>query len=453
MGLTPVSWAVLPADGAITNTKLANMAESTIKGRVSSGAGVPEDLSAAQVRTVLGITAAGAALIDDATAADQRTTLGLGTAATQASTAFEASGAVSTHAALTTGVHGAGANNVANTGANTFTGTQTIQAAATQDSIKIAGRAGGNSSYSVTITPLALSANRTRSEPDENGTYALRGANSFTGAQTIGTDPGGPELLRVGGTIKSNGALNLTTGANSSYYMYESADENVGIRFSGGGSTDILMYREASSSHIALAWSTGSGYTRYIRFYDTGGMYVGGTTEASDKDTGSIVTEGGIACEKDIFTGQRLRQIGCYAEIHIDDGSTAQSIATGTTYAKLTGIVSNGEAANCIADGTNSKITVTKTGRYRVSFNMSMTSGTNNVTYKAAIFWNGTEQHQIHAQTKLANGADSQHISASGIVRVTSATTDTDLRVRHDNGGSVNLTPVYANITVDYLGE
>lgn len=61
---------------------------------------------AALTTGVHGITAAGAALLDDATAADQRTTLGLGTAATQASSAFEASGAVSTHAALTSSVHG-----------------------------------------------------------------------------------------------------------------------------------------------------------------------------------------------------------------------------------------------------------------------------------------------------------------------------------------------------------
>ena len=58
--------------------------------------------------TVVGATctAAGYALLDDADASAQRATLGLGTAATQASTAFEAAGSVATHAAVTSGVHG-----------------------------------------------------------------------------------------------------------------------------------------------------------------------------------------------------------------------------------------------------------------------------------------------------------------------------------------------------------
>jgi hypothetical protein len=375
-----------------------------------------------------------------------------------------------------------GSTSVATLAANTFTGTQTIQAAATQDAIKIAGRTGGTSSYSVTITPLALSANRTRSEPDEDGTYALRGANTFTGVQlgpagtyaaptwSFSTEPGTGILNDPTNNmgIAVNGARSATIGG--SYFQkfaYGSNAKLFGIRANGtyAAPTKVLSGQD-------LAWFYGQGY------YDDGAGGAGYPTTHSGlvvraaEDFNSVNNQGrlvliytcpigsasGIVAvtidsSQNLAVVGRITQTGCYAEIHLDSGSTAQSIATGTTYAKLTGIVSNGEAANCTADGTNSKITVTKTGRYRVSFNMSMSSGTNGVTYKAAIFWNGTEQHQVHAQTKLTNGADSQHISASGIVRVTSATTDIDLRVRHDNGGSVNLTPVYANITVDYLGE
>lgn len=43
------------ANNAVTNAKAADMATSTIKGRVTAGTGDPEDLTAAQARTVLGI--------------------------------------------------------------------------------------------------------------------------------------------------------------------------------------------------------------------------------------------------------------------------------------------------------------------------------------------------------------------------------------------------------------
>lgn len=42
-----------PADGSITNAKLANVPTATIKGRVAAGAGVPTDLTATQVLTLL----------------------------------------------------------------------------------------------------------------------------------------------------------------------------------------------------------------------------------------------------------------------------------------------------------------------------------------------------------------------------------------------------------------
>lgn len=44
------------ADGSITNAKLANMANGTIKGRTSSGSGAPEDLTGDQAVDLLGLT-------------------------------------------------------------------------------------------------------------------------------------------------------------------------------------------------------------------------------------------------------------------------------------------------------------------------------------------------------------------------------------------------------------
>jgi len=64
---------------------------------------------------------------------------------------------------------------------NTFTSAQTFraanavrsEAASTQDAIVLAGRAGGTSSYAVTLTPATLSASRTVTLPDGGGNYTL----------------------------------------------------------------------------------------------------------------------------------------------------------------------------------------------------------------------------------------------------------------------------------------
>ena len=66
-----------------------------------------------------------------------------------------------------------GVNN-AFTGANTFTNTtgQTFRQTSTQDGIILNGRAGGSSSYSSTLTPTTLTANRTLTLPDETATLA-----------------------------------------------------------------------------------------------------------------------------------------------------------------------------------------------------------------------------------------------------------------------------------------
>lgn len=79
------------------------------------------------------------------------------------------------------------------TGANTFTNAsgQTYRPAATQDGIVILGRAGGTSSYAVSLSTATLSANRTISFPDAAGTVVT--------TSTICTDVGNCTL--DGGTF------------------------------------------------------------------------------------------------------------------------------------------------------------------------------------------------------------------------------------------------------------
>jgi hypothetical protein len=120
------------ADGVVGNSKLIDMAESTIKGRITTGTGDPEDLTAAQVRSLLNLvvdidvqafslelnaiagltssanqlplfTGAGTAsllpistyaqgLLSDTNAATARTTLGLGDISTQNSNSISITG-------------------------------------------------------------------------------------------------------------------------------------------------------------------------------------------------------------------------------------------------------------------------------------------------------------------------------------------------------------------------
>lgn len=87
-----------------------NLRTSALTGDVtaSAGSGVTTIATGAVTTAKMGgdVTTAGKALLDDADAAAQRATLGLGTAATSNTSAFEASGSIATHAAVTSGVHG-----------------------------------------------------------------------------------------------------------------------------------------------------------------------------------------------------------------------------------------------------------------------------------------------------------------------------------------------------------
>jgi len=195
--------ATQPGDNATT---LNVSATDKLLGRSTAGAGAVEEIT---------LTSAGRALLDDADAAAQRTTLGLGTAALSASGDFETAGAVSTHAALTSSVHGIssfGATLVDDadaSAARTTLGLGTISTQAS-DSVSITGG-------SVTgITDLAIADGGTGASTASVARGNLLPSYSGNGSKVLALNSGGTDVEWVTQSqVFTAGVANAFEHANS----------------------------------------------------------------------------------------------------------------------------------------------------------------------------------------------------------------------------------------------
>ena len=154
-----------------------------------------------------------------------------------------------------------------------------------------------------------------------------------------------------------------------------------------------------------------------------------------------------------IPTPERKNFIG--EKISIAKIINKEVIPTGATYTKINQFTTAGQtnANQVTASATNDNFTVIKPGRYKVEVTSSTKSGTANVLLKTAIFVGGVKAANIQAERKLVNANDTSLISIGGIVNITTANTEVDVRVAHDNGGSVNITCVHCNLNLVYVSE
>jgi hypothetical protein len=239
--------------------------------------------------------------------------------------------------------------------AQTFTAAQTFQAAnsiraeaaSTQDAVVLAGRAGGTSSYAVTLTPTTLTANRTITLPDGDitlptGTYAVLGtAQTFTAAQTfraanaIRSEAAATQDAiiiagRAGGT--SSYATTITPGTLTASTTLTlpivtgtlATTANTSQTFAGSTTFSSTFTLSGTTTNIALGTSQTSGTWTAGGTAQTGAMTLGQSTGAQTLNLGTGATTNGTTKTVNIGTAGVSGSI-----TNINIGS-AVSGATGT---------------------------------------------------------------------------------------------------------------------------
>jgi len=280
---------------------------------------------------------------------------------------------------------------------------------------------------------------------DDNMVFARSGAGVFSfGGQGFSS-------------LSANGAALFIRAASATVptLMPNRGDPDTGI---GAVTTGDKLSLVAGGVEGILITETGaiiveiSGKTTIT---DTTGPQVEFIYDGLNKTTGETDSNGDFTLTPTgdkITVGGFVLQDGIFGEIHVADNSTSQSIPTGVTYTKLTAFDENGGSANVTPDQANDKITITIPGWYRVSGKLSFISGTANVVWYCAAFLNGSEQHQAHFVRKAAS-LDVGDANFNGFIDVSTVPWDVDVRVRHDNIGTVGITPVYMNLNIEYMGE
>ena len=167
----------------------------------------------------------------------------------------------------------------------TFTAAQTFraanavrsEAAATQDAVVVAGRAGGTNSYAVTLTPTTLTASRTFTFPDADGTALYSGGPLGTPSSGTVTNLTGTASININGTV---GATTPTTGAfttlSASGVATFSAGTAAAPAITTTGDTNTGEFFPAADT---IAWTTNGA--EKMRLDTNGNLTIGGTAAYS----------------------------------------------------------------------------------------------------------------------------------------------------------------------------
>lgn len=161
------------------------------------------------------------------------------------------------------------------------TGSILVQAAATQDAIKVQGRAGGTSSYEVTLTPATLSADRVLTLPDATTTAVGTDAAQTLTNKTFGdtpvetiyalTDASTVDIDPANGSIQT---LTLTSTGRTLTFTNMVNGEAVTLMVNDGTAGTITTWNATfvNNGGVAPTLST-TGYTVVVVWKVSGTVY------------------------------------------------------------------------------------------------------------------------------------------------------------------------------------
>lgn len=253
-------------------------------------------------------------------------------------------------------------------------------------------------------------------------------------------------------TLTTSGGIKAT---NSSLFIDELniSSSNTGFYFCEiSGNKNLTGSGTHNFNHCTLnAGDLVANDTVSVSF--KAGCYVGGKTEFND--TSRLIMYQDAEIEdltiNDSATATDMTSV--FGEIHYNDGSTAQTIPTGTTYTKWTAFTDVGDY-NLTTPAADS-IVITIAGEYFIAGQFSTSCGTNAVQATTALFVNGMECNTINKIAAFSTQNSVQSGSISGIIQVTPAMLPCtiDVRKRHDQGGDINFTGIYGNLVVYKIGR